>query len=638
MGHARERLPEEHSVRAKRDEPLNKRESRILAGHGSTFEGIGNRAMLSLLHSGHLQRKARVSQRGDPLEHEADSAADRVMRMQAPTASIAAAKPSKAGGPVAEASGIVGEVLASSGRPLDAQTRAFFEPRFGRDFSNVRIHSDDAAADSAQAIEASAYTSGSHIVFGNGEHRPETTEGQRLLAHELAHVVQQSERGGIGIQREPLPTIPIVERERPADVVASSPTGEQQLLVDRRITHVDEVLIFNQDEGFNERQITEYGEGWIKVADGREQKVAYVTETVTHKSTYEHWNPSSSWTTSRTALLPIEPQFRNKMSRVLIVEKETVKTQEVRNIPKPKPVKKESGGFLSKVASYYKGLGKAVWGFVEGLYHVVRHPIQTLEGLYYMVRHPIKTLTALGNAIEKRVDAILSGDFEALGQTLGDIALLFVAPEAALAKAAKGLKAVKGIEAATALAKALDTDATTLAKAAEGAALAERTGINWNPFKGKSLSEYLPFSKTPKATTTGIIKGKAAAVDFLSLEAGNGGRIWVSTDKVTGAHIEDLTNQLLNGSLSSGKPIDIITGTHGMPAGYQSKEFKFLLEDYGIAPAAKNITFHNSATLTEAHLRVVLQSGSDVILAWCDSEFSRRTIKALGLNVLKTPF
>ena len=69
--------------------------------------------------------------------------------------------------------------------------RTFFEPRFERDFSQVRVHADAHAAESAQAVQALAYTVGSDIVFGAGQYAPATTAGQRLLAHELTHVVQQ---------------------------------------------------------------------------------------------------------------------------------------------------------------------------------------------------------------------------------------------------------------------------------------------------------------------------------------------------------------------------------------------------------------------------------------------------------------
>src|SRR6185436_815942 len=87
---------------------------------------------------------------------------------------------------------IVHEALNSSGRPLDGATRAFMEQRFGHDFSNVRVHTDARAAESARSINALAYTSGRDVVFGAGQHATPTSEGKRLLAHELTHVIQQS--------------------------------------------------------------------------------------------------------------------------------------------------------------------------------------------------------------------------------------------------------------------------------------------------------------------------------------------------------------------------------------------------------------------------------------------------------------
>jgi len=90
---------------------------------------------------------------------------------------------------------IVHDVLASSGHPLDAGTRAWMEPRFGHDFSGVRVHTDARAAESARAVNALAYTVGSEVVFGAGRYAPSTERGSRLLAHELTHVVQQSRSG-----------------------------------------------------------------------------------------------------------------------------------------------------------------------------------------------------------------------------------------------------------------------------------------------------------------------------------------------------------------------------------------------------------------------------------------------------------
>ena len=87
---------------------------------------------------------------------------------------------------------IVHDVLRSAGRPLDAASRAYFEPRFRHDFSKVRVHSDSSASRSAQAVDALAYTVGNNIAFAHGRYSPESTTGRHLLAHELAHVVQQN--------------------------------------------------------------------------------------------------------------------------------------------------------------------------------------------------------------------------------------------------------------------------------------------------------------------------------------------------------------------------------------------------------------------------------------------------------------
>ena len=86
---------------------------------------------------------------------------------------------------------IVHEVLRSPGQPLDESTRAFFEPRFGHDFSKVRLHTGSRAAESANAVQARAYTAGREIVFGADQYQPGTAAGSALLAHELTHVVQQ---------------------------------------------------------------------------------------------------------------------------------------------------------------------------------------------------------------------------------------------------------------------------------------------------------------------------------------------------------------------------------------------------------------------------------------------------------------
>jgi uncharacterized protein DUF4157 len=90
---------------------------------------------------------------------------------------------------------VVHEVLAAPGRALDAGVGAQLGARFGHDFSRVRVHTDARAADSAQAVDSLAYTVGSDVVFAAGRYDPFTPAGRRLIAHELAHVVQQAGAG-----------------------------------------------------------------------------------------------------------------------------------------------------------------------------------------------------------------------------------------------------------------------------------------------------------------------------------------------------------------------------------------------------------------------------------------------------------
>ena len=88
---------------------------------------------------------------------------------------------------------IVHDLLRSPGQALDPKTRALLEPRFGHDFGRVQVHADVKAVESAQLLNARAYTVGPHVSFGGGEYQPSSEKGLQLLAHELAHVVQQRE-------------------------------------------------------------------------------------------------------------------------------------------------------------------------------------------------------------------------------------------------------------------------------------------------------------------------------------------------------------------------------------------------------------------------------------------------------------
>ena len=151
-----------------------------------------------------VQAKPQVSAAGDPCDREADAAAEQLMRSDGPAAMGTANSVAPAAKPGHSATHPASHPTGRGGEPLAPAQRAFFEPRFGHDFSGVRVHADGPAAQAAQALQTRAYTEGRDIVFGAGQYAPGATEGRRLLAHELAHVVQQARAPRAMIQRKPL--------------------------------------------------------------------------------------------------------------------------------------------------------------------------------------------------------------------------------------------------------------------------------------------------------------------------------------------------------------------------------------------------------------------------------------------------
>jgi hypothetical protein len=163
---------------------------------------VGNQAVLRSIGSGNT---VEVGAPFSTLETDADAKATGAL-----SAASADATPSDSG---STESGAHAALLprGERGTAIDPSTRAFFEPRFGDDFSDVRVHTSPAASRAARALGARAYTSGTHIVFDNEAYSPSTDDGRRLLAHELAHVVQQHD-GAVPsslVQRQPAPTFPV---------------------------------------------------------------------------------------------------------------------------------------------------------------------------------------------------------------------------------------------------------------------------------------------------------------------------------------------------------------------------------------------------------------------------------------------
>ncbi len=221
---------------------------------------IGNQAVQRLLKvsgrrsavGGYVQAKLRIGQPNDIYEQEADRVAEQVMRMpqpQVPGGAVDSGAPQLATVPP-----IVHDVLHSPGQPLDPATRVFMEPRFGHDFSQVRVHMDARAAESARAVKAAAYMVGRDIVFGARQYLPNTFEGRGLLAHELAHVLQQGER---------------------PKAVISQPDGVHEHEVDA----IAEAVMLGQEVSRislpgSEVQIQRQGFGEVRVAEAREEEEA----------------------------------------------------------------------------------------------------------------------------------------------------------------------------------------------------------------------------------------------------------------------------------------------------------------------------------------------------------------------------
>ena len=220
----------------------------------------GNLAIQHLFRTSGAQAKFAISHPGDADELEADRVADQVMRSETPgpigssagtvQRQCAACESARAPCPKcadeqkiqckarvggASASNTLVRSLRGGGQPLAGPIRAFFEPHFGKDLGGVRVHTDGAASSAAEAINARAFTHGGDIAFAQDQFAPETSDGKRLLAHELTHVVQQGGPGAHAaprIQRQAAPPAaqtpqaPLAGQAQPAQPAAPVPQGE----------------------------------------------------------------------------------------------------------------------------------------------------------------------------------------------------------------------------------------------------------------------------------------------------------------------------------------------------------------------------------------------------------------------------
>jgi len=212
-------------------------------------QSVGNQAVQWMFEFGEIQASLKIGQPNDIYEQEADRVADQVMRMS--DESVQREPISKQITPLVQTKSNTKtpqvtpnfeskiNTLRGSGQCLSPQTRNFFEPRFGHDFSGVRIHTDSNANQLARSINARAFTRGSDVVFGGGEYRPESESGKRLLGHELVHVVQQRNTIFRSIQRKISSDYPLIKSYLTYDY---SLFGGNWAIEDNEITQILEIL------------------------------------------------------------------------------------------------------------------------------------------------------------------------------------------------------------------------------------------------------------------------------------------------------------------------------------------------------------------------------------------------------------
>ncbi|TCO80661.1 uncharacterized protein DUF4157 [Plasticicumulans lactativorans] len=177
----------------------------------------------------------------DPLERAADATAARVLR-GAPASAPPAVDPARGvvrrragAAPAAPATATAG----NGGQPLPTTLRGFFEPRFGADLSTVRVHTDAAAAAHSRALQARAFTLGEHVAFAPGAYAPHTSGGRELLAHELAHVLQQRAGTGARVQRQSIPEAAgLGTAATTAPIATLSPQQQMNEEIDRELVAI----------------------------------------------------------------------------------------------------------------------------------------------------------------------------------------------------------------------------------------------------------------------------------------------------------------------------------------------------------------------------------------------------------------
>lgn len=205
---------------------------------------LGNRSFSQLLKAGVIQAKLSVGSSDDPLEKEADRAANMLDQAPGSIRASGVAGPSSSAAPTLSPSSggdIEGKLASAShgGAPLDSGVRKYMESRLGADFSQVRVHTGAASAELNRELNSQAFAHGQHIHFGEGRYDAASSSGKRLLAHELTHVVQQSASR----------TSALVQRQPDDDKITYSYHVPDNVQSEKELYHLFDLYVYGADAG-----------------------------------------------------------------------------------------------------------------------------------------------------------------------------------------------------------------------------------------------------------------------------------------------------------------------------------------------------------------------------------------------------
>ncbi|MBN2444121.1 MAG: DUF4157 domain-containing protein [Spirochaetales bacterium] len=276
---------------------------------GDFLSDIGNREIQNFFETGLVQAKLNISQPCDIYEQEADRIANAIVSSdinQLPKVNRIQAKFAKNNITVQSNTESKIKSLQDRGNPLNKSVKDYFEPRFGIDLGNVKVHTDNNANLLARSINARAFTYGNDIVFGQGQFQPETTTGKKLIAHELTHTIQQGQNNNV-IHRDANPYIDTNEV-----FFVSDPAHYTSTIIDYlpKNTGLD-IISFGLNQSFNAHLSDKSLEWWqvevisctnagLLSSRGWVMKKFITTTYPLHETDFSNpdtWNAYSTWIT-----------------------------------------------------------------------------------------------------------------------------------------------------------------------------------------------------------------------------------------------------------------------------------------------------------------------------------------------------